>query len=222
MSAFYDAIDAYYDATTASDRLDLRCAPAIMAEFDSSTQYLWGGFGRSFTPDGAGGFQTWNGWHSGDPDNPQSYIQVPSIGDGRDGASPLYSITLGYLNEEQYLLLRDSEEEVTDRPLTIYNVYLPDGKSTRTPIPPGHGEKLVMQGVKFAERRSKQPDGSHKVLRTATLTVKNNNQGRSRQHFGAMNSVGQRFRSEALFGVTDDAYADFTPAIAGGILLTLN
>lgn len=221
MSDFYDAIDAYYEATTESDRLDLRCVPAIKADFESSPQFLWSGVGGLITPDD----QRWVGWMSpGDKDNgiePQAYITVPAIPDGRDGASVLHSFTMGYLNDEQYQLLRDAEEEVYGRTLTVYNVYL-SGNSTRATIPPGHAEELTMQGAKFAERRTKQDDGSHKVLRTATVTAKNNNEGRSLQHFGAMNSVGQRFRSEALFDIANDAYADYTPAIAGGILLQLN
>lgn len=216
MSAFSEQLIAALDATANSDR-QLMCAETMEIRFASTTVRLWSGTGSLITPDG----ERWVGWNNGDAENPQAFIEVPQTQDVRSGTSPLYEITLGYIDADQYALLRADDTETDGRLMLLGNVYLPDA-STRAMTQPGDIERLEMVGrANFKERRVRMDDGSHKLQYLVTVRVKNINGGRSRVGFSSWTYTGQKFRSLQLFDVADDEYAQFIGRYAGGITLTL-
>jgi len=215
MNDFYNAILQELNKTTSSDR-SLIVAPLIFADFKSKPIRLWGGTGTLITSDG----QRWLGYYSNSGGELRSLIKTPEIKDSADGSSPLYRFQLGVHDEEHYILLRDSGEEVTGRNLILYNCYLETG-ATRATVPVGNAIRLKMFGTSFSERKTKQKDGSYRFEFYATVTAQNLNSGRSRIFFGAMNDAGQRFRSKTLFGIDGDDYAQFTARLAGGVTLKL-
>ncbi|WP_420578779.1 hypothetical protein [Oceaniradius stylonematis] len=216
MSAFFDQLEAYLDATRASDRR-LNVAVTIEIGFLSQTVRLWGGRGRMITPDG----NAWTGFVGG-ADGQQVFIEVPETEDPRSGNAPLYEMRLGYLDTESYSRLRDDEEEIDGRLIRIGYVYMPDETGTRALTDPGGVERFRMVGgASFSERRTKMPDGSHRLQYSVACRFKNFNGGRSRLSFGTFTGTSQKFRSDVLFGVLNDRYADFVPKYAGGYKITL-
>ncbi|NQZ76476.1 MAG: hypothetical protein HRT61_10260 [Ekhidna sp.] len=216
MSSFSEALNSALDATQNSDR-SLICAAVIEIVFKTETVRLWSGTGGLITPDG----ERWVGWSNGDPDNPQSFIDVPDISDPRDGNSPLYEFTLGYIDEESYQRLKSDADEANDAVLNVGNVYL-EGNSTRALTPPGNKERLrIVGGASFSEKRTLMEDGSHKLQYSVSVKAKNVNGGRSRVSFSTFTDTTHKFRSSTLFGVQNDDYAQFIARYAGGITLTI-
>ncbi|TPW31172.1 hypothetical protein [Pararhizobium mangrovi] len=217
MPGFYDAIDGLLDETAKSDR-QLVCRPTVEAHFLSSTVRIWGGIGPMITPDG----ERWHGWNAiNDGGDVVSFFQPPKLTDIRDGSSPLYEFTLGYVDEETYHKTRDLEEEVKGRLLVCSSVYLEEGK-TRAATPPGDSWRLRMKQSRFSEKITKDEDGGHRRLYSMSVIAKNINEGRSMTQFGIMNDAGQRARSLEMFGVADDAYAQFVVAYINGKHLNIS
>lgn len=217
MSGFYDALDAALDATAKSDR-QLICRPCVEAQFLSSTVRIWGGIGSMITPDG----NRWAGWNATDGSGKTvSYFKPPRLMDIRDGSAPLYEFTLGYVDAETYGKVRDLDEEVKGRKLICSSVFLPDD-STRAKTPPGDSWRLTMIGSRFQEKRSRDQDGGHRMLYSMSVIAKNINGGRSRTQFGIMNDAGQKARSQELFGIEGDAYAQFCVKYINGYSINID
>lgn len=217
MSAFYNALEAELDATTASDR-QIICRPCIFADFASAPVRIWGGVGPLYTPDD----YEWAGWmRINENDEAESFIALPKLTDVSDGSSRLYEFILGYIDADSYSRIRDLDEEVRDRLLVVSSVHLPDG-STRAVTPPGDSWRLRMKQSKFREKWVRDPDGGHRQMYSVSVLAKNVNEGRSRTEFGVMNDAGQQQRSEALFGISDDFYAQFVVKYINGYTINLD
>lgn len=210
---FEEAMLAYLESTVKMDR-SMICAIGLKFEFKSATVRLWGGKGNLYTPDG----EVWTGWVG---KNDQAFISVPKTIDVRTGDSPTKTIELGYLTKELYEKLReDEEEEVTNRDLTIYKIYLEHG-STRTIIPPGDPQTFKMTGRSFREKRSILKTGQISEQYTASVNYKNVNAGRSKTFSGSMSSAGQKARSSILYGDDNDEYGSQIARYANGVTLKI-
>lgn len=217
MPTFQEELEAALDASVASDR-EIICAPTVKIDFATATVRLWGGIGSLITPDG----ERWVGYYIDNGDaEPQSLLSIPQIDDIRGGTSAPIPVTLGYLDAESYARLRDDPEETDGVAVTFGNVYLERGK-TRALTQPGNATRLKIVGkAGFREARSKQEDGSYKVLYSITVKMVNLNAGRSRIGANVFTYNGHKFRSEIIEGVEDDEYAQFIARYAGGITLEL-
>lgn len=213
MSAFYDALDAEIEASRKSDR-QIRVVDAIYMDIEGAEPWRMAGVeGTAITPDGA----RWAGWVV----DGQPRMVPPRLSDIRDGNSPLYEFTVGYVDEETYYRLRDERERVRDRLLICYSLFMPE-TGLRTNVPPGDAWRLRMKSTRFQERIAKAEDGGYVRGYIVSVLAKNINDGRSRTQFGTMSDTGQRARSEQLFGIENDAYGQFVVKYAGGYTINLD
>ena len=185
MSAFFDALEAYLDATPLSDR-QIWCADAIYMELKDEEPWRMAGVeGTATTPDGA----DWSGWVV----NGEAKLTPPKITDIRDGSSPLYEFTVGYIDEETYLRLRDDKNKVKNQILIVYTLFFPT-RALRTTIPPGDPWRLRIKSTRFVEKIEKDGEGGYVRRYVVSVIAKNINEGRSRAYFGTMSDTGQRAR----------------------------
>jgi hypothetical protein len=213
MSAFYEALEAEIEATRRSDR-QIRVVDAIYMDIEGAEPWRMAGVeGTLITPDG----ERWSGWVV----NGEAKMTPPKITDIRDGSSPLYEFTVGYIDEETYLRLRDDKDKVKGRLLIVYSIYLSDN-SLRATVPPGDAWRLRMKSTRFVEKIEKDGEGGYVRRYVVSVIAKNINEGRSRAYFGTMSDTGQRARSEQLFGIEGDAYGQFIPKYAGGYTINLD
>lgn len=216
MLDFFDCLDAALEETRNSDRR-LTPATAIEIQFSSKTIRLWNGTGTLYTPDG----YEWIGWHNGDIESPQSYVEVPAISDPRDGTSPVYSVTLGYLDDEMFAKLKADDTETDNRKMLIGQVYLPEG-ATRALTPLGNVTRLTIKGsAAYRQKKVKLEDGSHKSQNTVTINAVGINAGRSRTSFSSQSYTVQKFRSREIHGVEDDEYGQFIAKLSTGMILKI-
>lgn len=203
MLTFFEAVDAYYNGNQNADR-EARFPTCVKFEFDSATIRLWAGVGEMYTPDG----EIWFGTFVGDDENLTSLLSIPRVTDARSGNSPEYEFQLGYLPDEHYNAIRNHEEDVEGRLITLGNVIL-EGSSTRSKAQPGNNTRLRMIRPSYSESRTRSESGAQEILKLITVSARNINDGRSFANFGSMNSVGHSVRSRALYGISNDRYCDF-------------
>lgn len=133
MQTYYDAIDAQLDVTAGGDR-QIQTADAVYFDILDTPVRLWAGIGSMITPDG----QRWHGFMGADENGEvQSLFHIEPLGDVRDGAAPLYEMSLHFLDEATFLELRDmAAAKVKGRDVLFYSVLLPKN-GTRALTPPG-------------------------------------------------------------------------------------
>ncbi|MBO9457955.1 hypothetical protein [Labrenzia sp. R5_0] len=217
MQTYYDAIDAQLDATAGGDR-QIQTADAVYFDILDTPVRLWAGIGSMITPDG----QRWHGFMGADENGGvQSLFHIEPLGDVRDGAAPLYEMSLHFLDEVTFLELRDmAAAKVKGRDVLFYSVLLPKN-GTRALTPPGDAHRLRMLDTRFSVSRPMGQGGETQIHRTITVLAKNLNQGRSLTHFGVMSDTVQRARSKQLFDIDGDDYCQFTGKYANGYTIQI-
>lgn len=214
MSNFSNALNGWLERTKASDRMGL-IARGIFVDLPNTKLRLWGGVGALIDTDG----ERWMGWLL--PDG-SSLISFPKVSDIRDGASALIPITVGYLDEDTYLNLRNDPEQTEGRLLTLYKFFLEDDGSTRLKTPLGDAHRYRIRKTTFKQSMTREPGRGMVKKYALTVHVKNINEGRSQTFFKAISSTGQRERSKQLFNIDDDAYGDLTAKYALGHTINLD
>lgn len=217
MTSFLDAIDQYAGDTANSDR-DWPVATVIQVAFPSYTLRMWSGQGRMFTPDG----NLWQGWmvpvEGGDGVTP--IISIPQIDDVAAGTSAPMQFQLHYLSEQIYQDLKSDKDRIDGSEMFVGKVLMPRiGLRALSDV--GDIQFMTVTGTaSFKETRRKSKDGSHQIQRSAGIVAKNINSGRSRTAGDLFTYSGNVFRSNTLYGIDNDFYAQFTPALAGGVTLS--
>lgn len=203
MSGYYDDLEAAMES--GAQVFSRRCLDfhfAGMREDGTPNRVrLWEGNGRLF----AGG-EWWTGFYIGD----QVMLEIPEMPAGRGGESPLLNFRLGFLPKEMWDAMRADAALVTDRPLTIWRVYIAKGEGLRAVTPLGHPTFLTMKSAEFDEERVLASDGI--VTRyVAGVTARSQDEGRSNAPFDTVTDVNQQARAKALAGIENDRYARFVP-----------
>lgn len=212
MSEFYDLLDEYLGDQ--DDITDIRVVVRRLWFYDflDNPVRVWQGKGKLFTT----GDVEWLG--SIDASNTDHH-KTPSIQDGRDGSSPVYTTSLtipdlpGQNPGQLYEELKAEQSLVFGRKLTCYLAIFKQDEFLRVSTPITFFKELNMLSPKFSE--SLQPDGAGKYTRQYTVTInsKDGNFGRSTVPNRTYADAQQKERARQL-GISVDKGSEYLAILA--------
>jgi hypothetical protein len=193
----------------ATDSYDIRVVvrKCYFYDFDGSPVRLWDGQGKLF----AGGHE-WLGTIDADGTN---HHQTPALRDARDGASPRYRFGLPYLDKATFDALKADQALARGRELTIYHALCKVGEGMRPATPLRFKARLQMRGTEFSEQITGDI-GQLQFVRSAYVTCRSLEYGRSRLPNGTYTDTAQRTRAASL-GIATDSGCSF---VAGNYIRT--
>lgn len=199
----------------ASDSHDIRATVrrCWFFDFDGYPVRLWDGQGALV----AGGY-SWIGTRDAAGNN---RLAVDALLDGRDGASPRYTIGLPYIDADTYAALKADQALAKGRRVTCQRVIVLDGEGLRPATPLKFSHRLTMQEVEFSTGWEGRPANPAKVYGAAVI-CRADDAGRTRAPGGTWSATSQVERAR-LLGLPSDSGCSFvatnanrTYRIAGG------
>jgi hypothetical protein len=214
VSAFYGQIDEIMGA--ADDLTDIVASvrKAWFYDFKDDPVRLWDGQGPFTDSDG-------NEWIGTLDANGGNLHKSPSLQDGRDGTSASYNFSfniptvLGHEAEllELYNGLKSEQAKVFGRKLTCYLVLFIEGEGLRPNTPLSFYKQLIMFSPKFSETIERTASGAVVKTYTVSITVKDNNHGRSETPDRTYADTMQKRRAAQL-GVSVDRGSEYLALLA--------
>jgi hypothetical protein len=198
VSDFTDELNAAIGS--AEDSFDIRAVVrrCWFYDFDGFPLRIWQGQGRLFTSDG----NEWRGTIDADGN------------DSRDGTSPEYTFSIGYVDAAMHAALKADAWRVHGRMLTSYIAIFRINEGLRPQTPIDFFASFEMQSPIFEEVLARDDRTGRMVRRyKASVIARDDNSGRSRAPGGTYTSTSQRERAR-LLGVTVDKGCDFVAAFA--------
>lgn len=207
MSEFTDTLEEYVGSAT--DTFDIRAVVrrCWFYDFDGYPIRLWQGQGRLITSDGS----IWLG--SIDAAGRDVHV-TPALRDSRDGTSPQYQFSMGYVDASFHAALKADAWRTRGRPLTCYLAIFRVGEGLRPQTPIDFLASFEMQSPIFEETLA-MDDRAGRMVKAykASVIARDANAGRSRAPRGTYTSTSQRERARML-GVVNDAGCDFVAGLA--------
>lgn len=207
MSEFSDRLEEYIG--NAGDVFDIRAVVrrCWFYDFDGYPIRIWSGQGRLFTSDG-------HEWMGSVDSSGKDVHSTPALRDSRDGTSPEYKFSFGYVDAQIHAALKADSWRVRGRMVTCYLAIFELGEGLRPGTPIDFLASYEMKSTIFEEALVKDERGGRMVRRyKATVIARDANSGRSRAPGGTYTSTSQRERARRL-GVSDDKGCDFVAGFA--------
>ena len=208
MSLFEERLDEYLGTPNARHDIRAMVRRAWFYDFDGYPIRMWQGQGKLHTADG----NTWLGTVDAKGND---IHKTPRISDARDGTSPSYTFSFGYLDEATYEALDTESWRVAGRSLTYYRVLFRPGEGLRPDTPIAFGRELTMMSTLFNE--DVRLEGSTMVRRyVASVLAKDGNSGRSMVPGRTYTDTSQREYARQL-GVETDRGCEFVALLANRV-----
>lgn len=206
MSAFTDRLEELLGE--AGDVTDIRVTVrrCWLFDFEGYPTRIWQGQGKLYSADGAEWLGSQDG-HGGD------YLRVPRLSDGRDGSSPSYTFSLGYLDAATYTALKADRWRVAGREMTCYLALFEPGEGLRPATPLDFFARYTLQSPQFEESLGEGPGGVLVKRYRISVIAKDANAGRSRAPGRTYTYTGQKEYALRL-GVADDLGGAFVAGLA--------
>lgn len=208
MSTFTDKLEAALGG--ADDVFDIRAVVrrCWFYDFVGYPIRLWQGQGKLFTEEG-------NKWLGTVDSSGMDRHKVPGIRDSRDGTSPQYQFSFGYMDAAMHAAIKADAYRTRGRTITAYlAIFDWPSEGLRPGTPLEFLARFEMQSPVLEEQLERDDKTGRMVKRyRASVVATDQNAGRSRAPRGTYTSTGQRERAR-LLGVNNDAGCDFVAGLS--------